>query len=280
MSSALSKQIHSINFSPGEWDDNLVWNTWDRYHLVPSSRPVINPPEVRTMYVDVPGVDGVLDLTTSLTNSVLYKNREGSLDFVVANDYEDWTRIYHKLMNDLHGKLWLIQLCDDPGFYYRGRISVNEWKSERNWSKVTLDYHLDPYKYEFFTANEPWEWDPFSFTNGIIRNYGAATSITVDGYTVIEPLVVNGDNSLELFIEPTERITPLIIWVLEGSTNMSVKIGGGSRSYPLNVGQNNMTTMYASEFADPSYGYIGDTGRSLKFSGTGSIWVQFQGGWL
>ena len=33
------------------------------YHLVPSKRPTIAPPPVRTEYVDIPGADSQLDYT-------------------------------------------------------------------------------------------------------------------------------------------------------------------------------------------------------------------------
>ena len=47
---------HSITF--GEK------NTWDDWHLIPSSRPVFNPPVFREKFIDIPGVSGLLDLST------------------------------------------------------------------------------------------------------------------------------------------------------------------------------------------------------------------------
>ena len=42
---------HSITF------DNEK-NTWDDWHLIPSSRPLVAPPSIKSNYVDVAGVDG------------------------------------------------------------------------------------------------------------------------------------------------------------------------------------------------------------------------------
>ena len=53
-------------------------NTWDDWHLIPTSRPVVNPPSVKTNMIEIPGGDGVLDLTTALAGRVLYKNRTGA----------------------------------------------------------------------------------------------------------------------------------------------------------------------------------------------------------
>ena len=285
MSSALSRQIHSINIGEkltdgsGRWKDSTLKNTWDTYHLVPSSRPVVNPPDVKTNYVDIPGIDGPLDLTESLTGIPMYENRKGSWDFVVANDYEPWTTIYHKLMNDLHGRKWLVSLQDEPMYYYKGRLSVNEWKSERNWSKITLDYNFEPYKYELNSGNEPWLWDPFNFETGVIRNYGSKEAFVSDGQTLIHPFTVNGADSITIYVQPTERPNATIVWV-ESGNDITVKLGGGSTQYPLQQGKNNLTATLASGLSDPSFGYIHRQGRTFTFSGHGTVWVEFQGGWL
>ena len=42
-------------------------NTWDDWHLIPKSRPLVNPPSVKTNVVDIPGGDGALDLSTALS---------------------------------------------------------------------------------------------------------------------------------------------------------------------------------------------------------------------
>lgn len=55
-------------------------NTWDDWHIVPSSRPVIKPPTKKTNYLDIPGADGNLDLSEALTGYPVYNNREGSIE--------------------------------------------------------------------------------------------------------------------------------------------------------------------------------------------------------
>jgi hypothetical protein len=35
--------------------------------------------------------------------------------------------------------------------YYLGRMSVNQWQSEKDWSKITLDYRVEPFKYSCAT---------------------------------------------------------------------------------------------------------------------------------
>lgn len=132
-------------------------NTWTDWHLVPSSRPVINPPKPKVQYVDIPGADGSIDLTESLAGRPVYSDREGSLDFIVLNDFNvdnyryNWIDVYTSIMRHLHGRRMKMILEDEPNYYYEGRFEVNSWKSDANNSTITIDYHLSPYKYEITT---------------------------------------------------------------------------------------------------------------------------------
>ena len=146
-------------------------NTWDDWHLIPSSRPLVNPPPVEEKMVDIPGVDSSLDMTNVLTGRPRYGSRSGSWGFVVAPDYWDWTTAYETIMAYLHGKRFRCVLEDDPEWFYEGRFKVNQWKSDRNFSQIVIDYIVDAYKRSIISTTDPWLWDPFSFENGVIRFY-------------------------------------------------------------------------------------------------------------
>ena len=62
-------------------------NTWDDWRLVPASRPVFNPPAQKVKTLEIPGGDGVIDLSQSLTGYPVYQNRTGSIEFIVMNDF-------------------------------------------------------------------------------------------------------------------------------------------------------------------------------------------------
>ena len=127
--------------------------------MIPTSRPLVNPPEVKTTYLDNPGGNGSLDYTDSLTGTVLYGQRTGSWEFWLKPEAE-WANVYSSLLNYLHGIKHTVILEDDPGFIYAGRLTVNAWKSDQHNSLLTLDYNLDPFK---MTANEgeDWLWDDY-----------------------------------------------------------------------------------------------------------------------
>ena len=149
-------------------------NTYDDWHLVSTSRPLINPPKVKSNYIEIPGRDGVIDLTDALIGRATYSNRTGSWEFIVLNEYDpgqDWTTLYTEIMEYLHGQNYKVILADDdPGFYYYGRLDVNSWRSNPTWSRIVIDYNLGPYKYDISYTDEGWLWDPFNFENGYVQS--------------------------------------------------------------------------------------------------------------
>lgn len=144
-------------------------NTWDDWRLVPSSRPVFNPPAQKTKTLEIPGGDGVIDLSQSLTGYPVYQNRTGSIEFIVMNDFKAWHMAYSDIMDYLHGQTLRAVLEDDPEYFYEGRFTVNSWKSEKDWSRITIDYDVGPYKWSVLSSIDDWLWDPFNFQNGVIR---------------------------------------------------------------------------------------------------------------
>lgn len=159
---------HSINIGP--------YNTY-ALGLIPDGRPVVKPPTTKTTFVDVPGADGSLDYTEVL-NGLKYENRKGSWDFYVLRnnqsfDEKAWSNHYSEILKSIHGKyfdsIWLEDDSDEGGnplFTYRGRVYVNDWKSDKTYSKIVLDYDLEPYKYPVSTdtTHPDWLWD--DLTNG------------------------------------------------------------------------------------------------------------------
>lgn len=144
-------------------------NTWDDWRLVPASRPLFNPPAQKVTTLEIPGGDGVIDLSQSLTGYPVYQNRTGSIEFIVMNDFKPWHMAYSDIMDYLHGQKMRAILEDDPEYFYEGRFTVNTWKSEKDWSRITIDYDVGPYKWSLLSSTDDWLWDPFNFQNGVIR---------------------------------------------------------------------------------------------------------------
>lgn len=148
------------------------------------SRPVISPPTPKTVYVDIPGSDGVIDLTESLTGDVKFDNRIITCEFVVLDARNKWSNIYSEIMNYLHGQHMKIVFDEDSAYYYEGRLQVNEWKSDKVTSTITIEGTVKPYKLEAVSTAEDWIWDTFNFETGVIKDYRNIV-IDSDDYTDI-----------------------------------------------------------------------------------------------
>lgn len=224
-------------------------NTWDDWHLIPATRPLFNPPTVKENMVNIPGGDGVLDLTASLAGRPTYNNRTGSWTFYVQNGFKDWSTLYSEIMVYLHGQTFKAILEDDPAYFYEGRFSVNQWKSDKDYSQIVINYNVGPYKKEINNTGSDWLWDPFNFETGIIRNYKnlfVLTSLTV---------VVEGDMMDSI---------PVII---ASASGMQVTYEG--KTYSLSKGANTIPQIVL---------HSGE--NTLVFTGQGTITIENTGGRL
>lgn len=161
MSELIYNGEHALLFQKFEEDPmNGPWeNTWDKWHIAPSSRPYVVPAEPKTEYVDVPGADGSLDFTDILTD-VKYSDRVGSWSFLVDHTKWNWPELYSQFMNEYQGVDIRVRLVDDPEYYYEGRISLKDYKQGSNFSSFEIDYHLGPFKWPInSTMNRYWKWN-------------------------------------------------------------------------------------------------------------------------
>lgn len=226
-------------------------NTWKDWKIVPTSRPLFLPPNVKTVKVDIPGADGILDMTESLTGEVQYNNRTGSLEFQVENRSR-WYDVYSDIMDYMHGQQMKAILDDEPVYYYKGRFSVNEWKSDKYRSKIVINYDVEPYKMEKFSSLEDWEWDTFNFETGIIREYD---NLRVDG-------------TLAFTIPGTRKsVIPAYTVVSDDGTGLKVKFNG--LMYDLPDGTTRVVNIV-----------IKSGENILEFIGSGTVSIDYRGGRL
>lgn len=132
--------MYSINFGGKD--------SWSEWKLLPTSRPRFVMPSIKTRYVDIPGANGQLDLTTLLTGEPTYGNRVGSFEFIVS-EYKsgyDWVKTYSELAEHFHGKNMRAILSDDPLYFYEGRFALNQWISDKSYSRIVIDYNVGPFK--------------------------------------------------------------------------------------------------------------------------------------
>ena len=239
-------------------------NTWDDWHLIPTSRPVFQQGDVKTVYIDIPGADGQIDATEALTGYPVYSNREGSLEFIVANGWRaSWAAGFSQFANWLHGKRLRVILDDDPEYFYEGRFKLNEWKSNNDgtWSNVTLDYNLKPYKYSVYMSTDKWLWDPFNFETGFIYNCG---DITVNKVTTI-----NINNS-------GMHVIPTFIFKNTKDSMWKLELNGTTAEIPLDFSKSSTV-----EFRDSRFELLAGENTLIVTPQTkGTIDISFRGGSL
>ena len=106
-------------------------------------------PEPKTYTVDIPGGNGVIDLTEALTGDVAYERREQRMEFA-CEDAADWPRTLRLVSSMLHGRAFDYRLSFDPEYTYHGRFSVSSESYVGPWGKGTghiiVKVDADPYK--------------------------------------------------------------------------------------------------------------------------------------
>lgn len=120
------------------------YHSWNDFSLILSQK-IIGTPSPKTETVDIPGGDGVLDLT-DFFGEVKYNNRNLSFEFSTIVPQSEFMDLFTRVQNALHGQKMLIILDDDAEWQYIGRITVSEWKAEKAVGKLTIDCDCEPFK--------------------------------------------------------------------------------------------------------------------------------------
>ena len=120
---------------------------WD-WGMLMKTRPVISPPKPKIKLIPVPGSDFIIDLTESQTGKIHYEPRTISFEFISMEERERWPALYSDILNYIHGRRLPIVMDDDPNFYYVGRVSVDEMKTEKKTVILTMTATVEPYKHE------------------------------------------------------------------------------------------------------------------------------------
>lgn len=208
----------------------------------------ISFPSAKTYLVDIPGRDGKIDLTESMTGEVKFNNRTISLSFDYQGDYFDWNRKISEIANFLHGKRTKIFISTDMYYYYIGRVVIDTKKSNIADCQITLTCDVEPYKLESISSTDDWLWDSFDFEVGVIREY--------------KDIVISGDTKIQVIGSP-KRVIP----VFECTDPMYVTFDNKKTLLPKGK----------SKVLDIT---ITDGVNEMVFSGNGKVTIEFRGGSL
>lgn len=109
----------------------------------------MEPPEPVETWVEVPGrIDGPIDASEALTGYPTYGLREIKCNFLaVTGGREGGEALLSAAMGLLHHKSATLELSWDPGYTYKGRVSVSALRRELYVAGFTLSAKLAPYKF-------------------------------------------------------------------------------------------------------------------------------------
>lgn len=152
----------------------------------------IGSPSVKKNEVDIPGADGVLDMT-EYHGEPKYENVKHKFEFSALVSPDDSLALFSRVKNALHGKKYRIILDDDPAFYYVGRCHVSSYTDEKGIGKLNIECDCEPYKYKLNKTTVTRAIDgtqTITLTNGRKRAVPEIT-ITTDSTLNVVYQVVN-----------------------------------------------------------------------------------------
>lgn len=225
-------------------------HTYKDWNLILTSTD-IDFPDPKTETVDVPGTDGELDFSEVLTGDISYKNRKISFEFEMVDRFANWKNKISEISNYLHGRKFKIILDEDPSFYYYGRITINNFKSNKSTGTITIEADVEPYKYDLYSSIENWLWNPFNFETGIINE--------------TNELQVNSELEVVIYGR-RKKVVPIINC---NSPENQMQVVFKNEAYNLSNGTQKILNIEICE------------GKNvLKFIGNGIISIEYRGGSL
>ena len=110
------------------------------------SEKELKSPNIKTHTVEIEGGNGVLDYT-EFFGAVKYGNRKLTFKFIKPQIVADgFLSLYSLVQDTLHGQKMQVILDDDPAYFYYGRISIKDWKSNKGIGEIVIEVDAEPYK--------------------------------------------------------------------------------------------------------------------------------------
>lgn len=109
----------------------------------------VTPPQPKTYFVQVDGADGELDLS-EWAGEVKYENRTVKATFTCFAERVNHTEVVDTFKSFILGRRLKITFSDEAEYYYDGRCTAIEVKTEKSISTLECEFVCKPYK----TAHE------------------------------------------------------------------------------------------------------------------------------
>lgn len=98
----------------------------EKFKMILADGYTLEPPKPKTYTIEIPGGNGTLDLTETLTGDTTYENRHDKFQFY-ALFHEDFEKTKTDVSNFLHGKAYDYKITMDKEYTYHGRFTVSSY---------------------------------------------------------------------------------------------------------------------------------------------------------
>lgn len=183
-------------------------------------------------YVEVPGHNGPLDLSTVLTDGEPYY---GSREFEAVLESSEGTRMereerINQMVNKLDGWRLNITLPDDPEHYINGRVRVEKLYNDPAHASVRVTATCDP-----------WRYNNSETVVGLIATETEQTALLINQgrRSVVPNITVSGGTVLLTFSTETEAHT----WSLDPGEHTLADIYLKMGAVPLRYRGNGQVTL-------------------------------------
>lgn len=123
------------------------YHTANDWNLIQEKKE-LSVPEPKTIYLDIDGRNGSIDLSESLTNDIKYKDRTLSCTYIlIGGTCSQRIVSIDSIINTIHGKRLNIIDDDFPNYYLVGRVTVKSYENNKSYSKLSIEAKCEPYMY-------------------------------------------------------------------------------------------------------------------------------------
>lgn len=235
-------------------DTNKTYHTLDDWGFALGNNNYISDPEMETNYIDVPYRNGLIDASTALTGRPVYKKRKLSFNLGGERPRLSWDAVISRLRNNIHGRTCQLTLDNDPNYYWRGRVYLQDFDRFRGLGTFTLNVpNAEPYKYNKYSSTDPWLWDPFNFETDTITQQGAWT--------------ISGTGSHSI---PAGHMPTCPTFIVSDLVGQSITMENNGNTYTLTTGSNKFPEVMVN----------GDTIETFDFTGTAKVQIVYRSGSL
>lgn len=233
--------------------NGLSYHTIRDWELTVTNNDYIGEPEQETNYIDVPGRNGFIDASETVSGRRIFKSRVIRIELGGIRKRLTWDTVISTFRNKIHGETVHLTFDNDISHYWVGRCYIEDFDRARKVGTFVLTIpYAEPYKYNIEQSSEPWKWDPFSFVDGIALNLG--------------DLVINGQQSVTIPSGNMEVSPTFIVSRLSGVLTMT----DGENTYALTSGSNRFPDLFVN----------GDSEVALTFTGSATVSIVYRGGSL